>query len=245
MNFFYHAGRYFSLLAKSFARPEKHRIYLKRLFSEIEALGLNSISIVVVISIFMGGIITLQLAYNMQNPFLPSYLIGLGNRDTMILEFSSTILALILAGKIGSNITSEIGSMRVTEQIDSLEIMGVNPASYLILPKIVAVVFIFPFLYIVSVFFGILGGLLVGSSVGAVTAAEYIDGIQYIFIPYYVTFSLIKSLFFGFLISSIPAYFGFYVEGGAFDVGAASTRAVVTTNIVILIVDLVLTQLLL
>lgn len=245
MNFFYHAGRYFSLLGKSFARPEKHRIYAKRLFAEIESLGLNSISIVVVISIFMGGIITLQLAYNMQNPFLPSYLIGLGNRDTMILEFSSTILALILAGKIGANITSEIGSMRVTEQIDSLEIMGVNPASYLILPKVIAVVFIFPFLYIVSVFFGILGGLLVGSGVGAVTAADYIDGIQYIFIPYYVSFSLIKSLVFGFLISSIPAYFGYYVEGGAFDVGAASTRAVVTTNILILIFDLVLTQLLL
>lgn len=244
MHFFYHAGRYFSLLAKVFSKPERHKIYIKRLFSEIDALGVNTVGLVVVISIFMGGIITLQVAYNMKNPFLPSYLIGLGNRDTLILEFSSTILGLILAGKIGSNITSEIGSMRVTEQIDSLEIMGVNPASYLILPKIVAVVFIFPFLYVVSVFFGLLGGLLVGPGVGAITAAEYLNGVQYLFNPHYVGFSLVKTLVFGFLVSSIPAYFGYFVEGGAFEVGAASTRAVVTTNILILIWDLILTQLL-
>ncbi len=243
MHFFYHAGRYFTLLAKVFSKPERHKIYIKRLFSEIDALGVNTVGLVVVISIFMGGIITLQVAYNMQNPFLPSYLIGLGNRDTLILEFSSTILGLILAGKIGSNITSEIGSMRVTEQIDSLEIMGVNSASYLILPKIVAVVFIFPFLYIVSVFFGLIGGMLVGPGVGAITAAEYLNGVQYLFNPHYVSFSLVKTFVFGFLVSSIPAYFGYFVEGGAFEVGAASTKAVVTTNILILIWDLILTQL--
>jgi len=245
MHFFYHAGRYFSLLAKVFSKPERHKIYLKRLFTEIDALGVNSVGLVVMISIFMGGIITLQLAYNMSNPFLPSYLIGLGNRDTMILEFSSTIMGFIMAGKVGSNITSEIGSMRVTEQIDSLEIMGVNPASYLILPKIVAVVFIFPFLFIISVFFGLIGGFIVGPGVGAISAAEYLNGIQYMFNPYYVTFSLIKSLTFGFLVASIPAYFGYYVEGGAFEVGAASTKAVVSTNIMILVFDLILTQLLL
>ncbi|RKD92478.1 MlaE family ABC transporter permease [Mangrovibacterium diazotrophicum] len=245
MKFFYHAGRYFSLLAKVFSKPERHRIYLKRLFTEIEALGLDSVGIVVVISVFMGGIITLQLAYNMVSPLLPTYLVGLGNRDTQILEFSSTIMALIMAGKIGSNITSEIGSMRVTEQIDSLEIMGVNPASYLILPKIIAVVFIFPFLYVLSVFFGLIGGFIVGPLVGAITAAEYLNGVQYAFVPYYVTFSIIKSLIFGFLVASVPAYFGYYVEGGAFEVGAASTRAVVSTNILILVWDLILTQLLL
>jgi phospholipid/cholesterol/gamma-HCH transport system permease protein len=203
MHFFYHAGRYFGLLAKVFSKPERHKIYLKRLFAEIDALGVNTVGLVVVISVFMGGIITLQVAYNMENPFLPSYLIGLGNRDTLILEFSSTILGLILAGKIGSNITSEIGSMRVTEQIDSLEIMGVNPASYLILPKIVAVVFIFPFLYVISVFFGLIGGLLVGPGVGAITAAEYLNGVQYLFNPHYVGFSLVKTLVFGFLVSSV------------------------------------------
>ncbi|MGQ7869009.1 MlaE family ABC transporter permease [Sunxiuqinia sp. sy24] len=244
MNFFFHVGRYFSLLTRAFSRPEKHRIYLRKLLVEIEQLGLNSIGIVVIISLFMGGIITLQVAYNMSNPLFPSYLIGLGNRDTLILEFSSTILGLIMAGKIGSNITSEIGSMRVTEQIDSLEIMGINSASFLIMPKTVAVVFIFPFLFVLSVFFGLIGGLIVGPAVGAVTAPDYINGIQYLFTPYYVTFSMIKTLFFGFLVATVPAYFGYYVEGGAFEVGAASTRAVVNTNILILVFDLILTQLL-
>ncbi|WP_423129437.1 MlaE family ABC transporter permease [Gaoshiqia sp. Z1-71] len=244
MKFFFHTGRYFSLLGRVFSRPERSRIYLRKLFFEIETLGIDSVGIVVIISVFMGGIITLQLAYNMSSPLLPTYLVGLGNRDTLILEFSSTVMALIMAGKIGSNISSEIGSMRVTEQIDSLEIMGVNSAGYLILPKIVAVVLMLPFLYILSVFFGLLGGLIVGPTVGAVTAPDYINGIQYLFVPYYVYFSLIKTLFFGFLVASVPAYFGYYVEGGALEVGAASTRAVVNTTVLVLVFDLVLTQLL-
>ena len=244
MKFFFHAGRYFSLIARAFSRPEKSGMYLRKLFAEIESLGINSVGIVIIISIFMGGIITLQVAYNMANPLLPNYLIGLGNRDTLLLELSSTIMGLIMAGKIGSNITSEIGSMRVTEQIDSMEIMGINSASYLILPKTIAVVFIFPFLFILSVFFGLIGGLIVGPAVGAVTVPDYINGIQYAFVPYYVTFSTIKSLVFGFLVATIPAYFGYFVEGGAFEVGTASTKAVVNTNIMILVFDLILTQLL-
>ncbi len=245
MNYFFHIGRYFWMLSKVFARPEKHKMYVKQLFHEIEGLGVNSVGIVVIISLFTGGIMTIQFAYNLMNPIFPSYLIGLGTRDVLILEFSSTILALIMAGKIGSNITSEIGSMKVTEQIDSLEIMGINSISYLILPKIVAVVFIFPFLVILSIFFGLIGGLIVGPFVGVVTLTEYIDGIRYLFVPYYVTFSLIKSLFFGFLVSSVPAYFGYFVQGGALEVGKASTRAVVNTNILILLFDLILTRLLL
>ncbi|MGE4587292.1 MAG: MlaE family ABC transporter permease [Mangrovibacterium sp.] len=244
MNLLSHTGRYFSLLGKVFSRPERTRVYLKMLFREIESLGINSVGIVVIISLFMGAIVTLQLSYNLGNPFLPKKLIGLGNRDILILEFSSTIMALMMAGKIGSNIASEIGSMRVTEQIDSLEIMGVNPASYLILPKIVAVVFIFPFLFILSIFFGLIGGLFIGPAVGAVSANDYLEGIRYLFMPYYIFFSMIKTLFFGFLVASIPAYFGYYVRGGAFEVGAASTRAVVNTNIMILVFDLILTQLL-
>ena len=153
MGFFFHIGRFFAMLKLVFAKPEKHRMYLKQLFYEMENLGVNSVGIVVMISIFIGGIMTIQFAYALKNPLYPSYLIGLATRDTLMLEFSSTMLALIMAGKIGSNITSEIGSMRVTEQIDSLEIMGINSASYLILPKIIAVVFIFPFLYVISVFF--------------------------------------------------------------------------------------------
>jgi phospholipid/cholesterol/gamma-HCH transport system permease protein len=245
VNIFNETGRYFELLNRVFSRPERHSLYLRQTFREIDNLGIKSVGIVAVISIFMGGIMTLQVAYNLISPLLPNTLIGLGNRDALILEFSSTILALIMAGKIGSNITSEIGSMKVTEQIDSLEIMGVNSASYLILPKIIAVVLMFPLLYILSVFFGLIGGLIVGPAVGAVSVADYLNGIHSSFIPYYVTFSLIKCLFFGFLIASISAFFGYTVEGGAFDVGTASTRAVVNTNIQILVWDLILTQILL
>ncbi|NCB08734.1 MAG: ABC transporter permease [Bacteroidia bacterium] len=245
MKFFYHVGRYFMMLKRVFARPERHKMYVRQLFHEIDNLGVNSVGIVIIISVFIGGIMAIQFAYSMSNPLYPTELVGLGTRDTLILEFSSTMLALIMAGKIGSNITSEIGTMRVTEQIDSLEIMGVNSAGYLILPKIIAVVFIFPFLFIISVFFGILGGLVTGPLVGVITTREFIDGIQYLFYPYYVTFSLIKSLFFGFLVASVPAYFGYYVQGGALEVGKASTRAVVNTNILILLFDLILTRLLL
>lgn len=245
MNFFFNVGRYFAMLKRVFARPERHKMYLRQLFHEIDTLGVNSVGIVVIISVFIGGIMVIQFAYSMSNPLYPTELVGLGTRDTLILEFSSTMLALIMAGKIGSNITSEIGTMRVTEQIDSLEIMGVNSAGYLILPKIVAVVFIFPFLFIMSVFFGLLGGLITGPLAGVITVHEYISGIQYLFYPYYVTFSIIKSLVFGFLVASVPAYFGYYVQGGALEVGKASTRAVVNTNILILFFDLILTRLLL
>lgn len=245
MGFFFHTGRYFTMLKRVFARPEKHKMYIRQLFHEIDNLGVNSVGIVIIISIFIGGIMTIQFAFSMSNPIYPSELVGLGTRDTLLLEFSSTMLALIMAGKVGSNITSEIGTMRVTEQIDSLEIMGVNSASYLILPKVIAVVFIFPFLYIISVFFGLLGGLVTGPIVGVISVPEYIAGIQWLFYPYYATFSIIKSLFFGFLVASVPAYFGYYVQGGALEVGKASTKAVVNTNILILLFDLILTRLLL
>lgn len=205
MKFFYNVGRYFIMLKRVFARPERHKMYFRQLFHEIDNLGVNSVGIVIIISVFIGGIMVIQFAYSMANPLYPTELVGLGTRDTLILEFSSTMLALIMAGKIGSNITSEIGTMRVTEQIDSLEIMGVNSAGYLILPKIVAVVLIFPFLYIMSVFFGIVGGLVTGPLAGVISTQEYINGIQYLFYPYYVTFSLIKSLVFGFLVASVPA----------------------------------------
>jgi len=227
-----------------FSRPEKSRIYWRQLLLEIEKLGINSLAIVAIISVFMGGIITLQLTYNMSNPLMPSYLIGLGNRDTLILEFSCTVLSLMMAGKVGSNIASEIGSMRVTEQIDSLELMGVNSAAFLILPKIVAVVLMSPILFILSVFCGIIGGLIAGPLSGVVTVAQYMGGIRTMFVPFYVTFSILKTLVFGFLIATVPAFQGFYVQGGALEVGKASTRSVVSTSILILFFDLILTQLL-
>ena len=231
-------------MVRVFKKPEKNSIYIRQLILEIEKLGINSIGIVAVISVFMGGIITLQLTYNMVSPLMPSYIIGLGNRDTLILEFSSTVLSLMLAGKVGSNIASELGSMRITEQIDSMEIMGVNSASYLILPKIVAVVFISPFLFIISVFCGLIGGLITGPLSGSVTIATYVTGITTLFVPFYVSFSIIKTFVFGFLIASVPSYMGYYVQGGALEVGRASTKAVVNTSILILFFDLVLTQLL-
>ncbi|MDR1860211.1 MAG: ABC transporter permease [Bacteroidales bacterium] len=244
MTFLAHTGRYFALLGKVFSRPERLRMYTAKLFTEIESLGVNSVGLVMILSSFIGAIITLQLSYNLVNPLIPRYLVGLANRDTLILEFSCTIMAMIMTGKIGSNIASELGTMRVTEQIDSLEIMGVNSACYLIMPKITAVIFVFPFLYILSVFCGLVGGLIVGPAMGAISAADYLGGIRYLFVPRFVYLSAFKSLFFGFLVSSVPAYFGYYVEGGAFEVGAASTRAVINTNILVLVLDLILTQIL-
>ncbi len=244
MGVLYHIGQYFLLLVRVFKKPEKNSIYRQQLVFEIEKLGINSIGIVAIISVFMGGIITLQLTYNMVSPLMPNYIIGLGNRDTLILEFSSTILSLMLAGKVGSNIASELGSMRITEQIDSMEIMGVNSASYLILPKIIAVVFMSPLLFIISVACGLFGGLITGPLSGTVTVATYITGITTLFVPYYVAFSIIKTFVFGFLIATVPAYLGYYVQGGALEVGRASTKAVVNTSILILFFDLVLTQLL-
>lgn len=240
-----HIGRYSLLIKRAFAKPEKHKMYYIRLIREMEALGINSVGIVVLISVFMGAVITIQTAYNTENPLLPAYLIGLAARDSILLEFSSTIVALILAGKVGSRIASEIGTMRVTEQIDALEIMGVNSAGYLILPKMVALILLAPFLTLISMIIGIFGGWVAGVAVGVVTSADYIRGIQYAFIPFYITYSIIKSVFFAFIITSVSSYHGYYTEGGALEVGRSSTLAVVHSSVFILLFNLVLTQLLL
>lgn len=238
-------GRYVLLLKKVFSKPEKSVIYYKQTMHELVYLGLNSVGIVTIISFFMGAVITLQTAYNTENPIYPKYLIGLGCRDSIILEFSSTVAALILAGKVGSSIASEIGTMRVTEQIDALEIMGVNSASYLILPKLIATLVFNPFLTLISICVGILGGWVVGTLSGVITSQDFIYGIQYAFIPYYVTYSLIKTLFFAFIITSVSAFQGYYVEGGSLEVGRASTKAVVFSSVLILLFNVILTQLLL
>lgn len=245
MKFLYHLGRYANLIVRVFARPERHKIYYKQVIKEMETLGINSIGIVAIISAFMGAVITIQTAYNTDNPLFPSYLIGLAARDSILLEFSSTIVALILAGKVGSNIASEIGTMKVTEQIDALEIMGINPASYLILPKILAFMFISPFLSLMSMIIGVFGGWVAGVSTGVITSPEYIYGIQYAFIPYYIVYSLIKSLVFAFIITSVSSYHGYYTEGGALEVGRSSTLAVVHSSVFVLLFNLILTQLLL
>lgn len=176
-------GRYFSLLGKVFSRPEKMRIYRERIIFEMEALGLDSISLTAIISVFIGAVVTLQMSISLESPFIPQYLIGYATREVMILEFSSTVVALILAGKVGSNIASEIGTMRITEQIDALEIMGVNSASYLILPKIVATVLFFPLLTLLSIFIGCVGGYAIAYMTGIMIPGDYIEGMHYAFLP--------------------------------------------------------------
>jgi phospholipid/cholesterol/gamma-HCH transport system permease protein len=230
---------------KAFRRPEKTRIYLNKVFEEIDNIGIDSLGIVTIVSLFMGAVLTLQVAINFTNPLIPRYLIGLSARDTMILEFSSTVVCLILSGKVGSNIASEIGTMRITEQIDALEMMGINSANYLITPKIIAALISFPFLNLLSIFLGVLGGYFVAAVTDVVTVHDYIVGLHYMFIPYYIVYSLIKMAFFAVIITSISAYHGYYTSGGALEVGRSSTYAVVYSIIVVLLFNLILTQLLL
>jgi len=245
MKFLTTTGRYFILLGKVFSKPEKPVVYYKQTMREFINLGFTSVGIITIISFFMGAVITLQTAYNTENPIYPAYLIGLGCRDSIILEFSSTISALILAGKVGSNIASEIGTMRVTEQIDALEIMGVNSASYLILPKLIATLLFNPFLTLISINIGIFGGWIAGTVTGVISSQDFIYGIQYAFIPYYIVYSLIKTLFFAFIITTVSAFQGYYVNGGSLEVGRASTKAVVYSSVLILLFNVILTQLLL
>lgn len=245
MNFLETVGRYFILMSKVFSRPEKMKIYRRRIIFEMDALGVNSIGIAAIISVFMGAVVTLQMCINLESPFIPRYLIGYATRETMILEFSSTVVALILAGKVGSNIASEIGTMRITEQIDALEIMGVNSASYLILPKIVATVLFFPFLTILSIIIGSAGGYMVSWITGALIPDTYIEGLRFDFKPFSVVYSLIKIAVFAFIITSVSSFYGYYAQGNSLEVGRASTKAVVVSSIVILVFNLILTQLLL
>jgi phospholipid/cholesterol/gamma-HCH transport system permease protein len=245
MKIFYHIGRYFLLMSRTFRKPENLKLYIKQTMNEIDKLGIGSFGIVAIISVFMGAVITIQSAFGFDSPWIPLYAVGFATRDSIILEFSPTIISLILAGKVGSNIASEIGTMRVTEQIDALEIMGVNSAGYLILPKVVAAMLINPFLIILSMFLGIFGGWAFGVLTGVVTSYEYIYGIQYLFKPYNVTYALIKTIVFAFLITSVSSYHGYHTKGGALQVGVSSTKAVVYSSILILIFNLILTQMLL
>ncbi len=240
-----HAGQYFLLILRVFSRPEKIKIYRNRIFEEMISIGLGSLGIISIISVFMGAVITIQTASNIDTALIPAYTVGFAARQSVILELSPTIIALILAGKVGSNIASEIGTMRVGEQIDALEIMGVNSAGFLILPKITAAVFINPFLIIYSMFLGMIGGWLAAVLTGIVPGNQYIYGLQYNFDSFGVTYALAKTLVFAFLITSIPAYHGYNASGGALGVGKSSTRAVVYSSVAILIFNYILTQLLL
>jgi phospholipid/cholesterol/gamma-HCH transport system permease protein len=238
-------GQYYLLMYRTFSRPESWKMFRQLFFREVENIGIGSLGIVTIISVFMGAVVTIQTAANIDSPLIPAYSVGYASRQTVILEFAPTILALIFAGKIGSNIASELGTMRISEQIDALEIMGINSAQFLILPKICAAVFINPFLVIISMFQGLFGGWLFGSLSGVVLPTQFIYGLQYGFRPFDVTYALIKTLVFAFLITSISAFHGYYVRGGALEIGKASTRAVVSSSIFILLFNYIITQLLL
>lgn len=245
MNAIERLGDFSKLMKLTVGVPDRWSMFGRQYVREIMKLGIDSILIDIIISLFIGMAITIQMKLNMSNPILPGYLTGLAVRDTLLLEFSPTILCLILAGKVGSNIASEIGTMRITEQIDALDIMGINSANYLILPKIVAFVSVIPCLVIISIGAGIIGGLGVAEFTDTITLTEYTTGIQYAFQPFYVTYAIIKSMFFAFIISSVASYYGYTVKGGALEVGKNSTQAVVNSSIIILGANFMLTKLLL
>ena len=237
-------GRYLMLMGRTFSVPERFRMFWKQYVKEMAQLGVDSIGIVLLISFFIGAVICIQMKMNIESPWMPRWVAGYTTREIMLLEFSSSIMCLILAGKVGSKIASEIGTMRVTQQIDALDIMGVNSASYLILPKIIGLLTIMPFLVIFSSTMGIIGAY--GTAyIGHIMAPDDLTlGLQHNFAPWFLWMSIIKSQFFAFIISSVPAFFGYTVEGGSVDVGKASTDAVVCSSVLILFSDVFLTQLL-
>ena len=238
-------GKYCLFLKRVFGLPDRWRVFGKRVLDEIVKLGVDSIPLVLIISVFIGAVIAIQMQINITSPLIPAYSVGLATREIILLEFSNSILCLILAGKVGSNIASEIGTMRVTEQIDALEIMGVNSANFLVLPKIIAFVGFMPVLGVLCIATSIIGGWLVAQFTDIITVSRYVYGLQAMFQEWYVWYGLIKSLVFAFLIASVASFFGYYVKGGALDVGRASTNGVVSSSILILLFDVILTKLLL
>lgn len=238
-------GRYCMFIARVFSIPDRWAVFFRRTVSEIWKLGVASIPLVLIISVFIGAVIAIQMQLNIASPLIPAYSVGLATRDIVLLEFSNSILCLILAGKVGSNIASEIGTMRVTEQIDALEIMGVNSANYLVLPKVTGFVLIMPVLVVLCMCTSLVGGYLVAVVTDLITVSRYVYGLQAMFIEWYVWYALIKSLVFAFIIASTASFYGYHVRGGALEVGKASTDGVVASSIFILLFDVILTKLLL
>ena len=236
-------GIYALLMRRVITIPDRMREFMKEFMKGLYQLGFNSIWIVVVISIFIGAVIVLQIAVNIDSPMLPRFTVGVVSREIILLEFSSTIMCLILSGKVGSNVASEIGIMRITGQIDVLDIMGINSANYLILPKIMSFVVFIPVLVIFSMFMGLFGGYAICIILGTPSVETYVYGIQAFFRESFVWYSIAKSMLFGFIIASVAGYYGYNVKGGALDVGRASTDSIVINSILILVTDLVFTQL--
>ncbi len=237
-------GRYFLFLGSLFKNRESFKTYVSLFFDECVKVGTNSIFLIATVSIFMGAVTTIQTAFNLVSPLIPKYVIAIVVRDMVLLELSPTIIAIIFAGKVGSNIAGELGTMRITEQIDALEVMGLNSSSYLVLPKVLATVFMFPALVVTSAFLCILGGYLAVSFTDVITPAEYTQGIRYQLNEFMVIFAMIKAVTFAFLVSTISSFMGYYTKGGALEVGKASTSAVTNSVIAILLADYLLAQLL-
>ncbi|WP_430615139.1 MlaE family ABC transporter permease [Flavobacterium sp. JP2137] len=237
-------GKYFIMLKEIFSRPTKWSVMRELIFKEIDELIIGSLGIVAFLSFFVGGVVAIQTALNLTNPLIPKYLIGFATRQSVILEFAPTFISIIMAGKMGSFITSTIGTMRVTEQIDALEVMGINSLNYLVFPKLVALS-LYPFVIGISMFLGVLGGWVAGVAGGFVTSEEFITGLQDEFIPFHIVYAFIKTALFGFLLGTIPSFYGYYMSGGALEVGKASTTAFVWTSVAIILTNYILTQLLL
>ncbi|MGA0557421.1 MlaE family ABC transporter permease [Larkinella sp. VNQ87] len=241
----HYLGRYFIFLGSLFRDREKFGVYTKLVLDECIQIGINSVFIVSIVSTFIGAVTCVQTAYNMVSPFVPTYIISLIVRDMTVLELAPTITCVVLSGKVGSNIAGGLGTMRITEQIDALEVMGINSSSYLVLPKVLASMITFPMLVILSGFLSIYGGYIAGTAAKLITSEEYIYGLRSDFNPFNVTFALIKSVVFAFLISTISSFKGYYTSGGALEVGQASTAAVTNSCIAVLAADFLLAQLLL
>lgn len=245
MKTFFYFGEYILLLQKTFSKPEKRKIYWRRFIDEANAIGVESLGIVSVISVFVGAVITVNTSYQLTSGLIAKSVIGSVVSESVILELAPTITCLVLAGKVGSSIATELGSMRVSEQIDAMEVMGVNSAGYLILPKILAALFVIPLLIMIAMGLGVMGGLSVGSLTGIVSSPDFISGARSSFRTYTLIFSMIKTFTFAFIIASISSYQGYNTEGGSIEVGKASTRAVVFSSVFILLADYILAQLLL
>jgi phospholipid/cholesterol/gamma-HCH transport system permease protein len=240
MNLFTHFGRYLLMLKGMFTKPENMRMYWKEFMHQCVEIGIGSLGIVVIISFFMGAVSAVQTAYQLVSPIIPKSTIAQIVRDTVILEFAPTLVCIVLAGVIGSKIASELGNMRVSEQIDALEIMGINTKAYLIMPKIVAALITIPLLVILSMVLGIFGGRLAGTASGIISTDTFDSGLLLNFIPYNVRFAMYKAITFAFIISSIPAYYGYFVKGGALEIGRSSTKSVVVSCVMILFADYLL-----
>lgn len=245
MNFFSHFGRYLLMLKGMFTKPENMRMYWKELLHQCVEIGIGSLGIVVIISVFMGAVSAVQTSYQIVSPLIAKTAIAQIVRDTVILEFAPTVVCIVLAGVVGSKVASELGNMRVSEQIDALEIMGINTKAFLIMPKILATLIMIPMLVVLSMGLGIWGGRLAVMASGIISPDTYDRGLLENFVPYNVQFALAKAYTFSFIISSIPAYYGYYVKGGALEIGRSSTKSVVVSCVMILFADYILAALLL